>query len=264
MLRLIACLWFCLGLATPVAADSDQRPVDHFTITEAADFSKQIEHALADRGAFIALVFSSGRDRARLPDGVRYTHGAFWVYGPIETAEGDTSFGYAVYNLYHDAQTVTRSYLAQDRPLDFTRGDVVGQVGIIIPSADMQARLLQLITSPTYEALHQPAYSLLSNPTDLRFQNCTEFMLDILSAAAWNRTDRTQIKINLDAWFQPTQISVPFWQRWTAGWFDRRIRFEDHNGPVEVATYESIADFMTRYGLAAETFELDADFLTYR
>ncbi|RKR00128.1 DUF2145 domain-containing protein [Maricaulis maris] len=261
MFRLIACCLFFLTLPAPAHGDSDARPVDHFTLREAADFSKQVERELAERGAYIALVFRSGRPRDDLPDGVRYTHAAFWVYGPVTEFDGSQGHGYAVYNLYHGQADPTRSYLAQDWPLDFMRGDAVGEVGVIIPSEAMQIRLLDVLASDQYDNLHQPAYSLLSNPSDLRYQNCTEFMLDVIAAAAWLTDDRTRIKINLDAYFAPTLVRLGWWQRLTAGWFDPRIRLDDQaSGPVEIASFTSIADFMLAFELAEESFEIQAGF----
>ena len=115
-----------LALPAPVLADSNSEPVDAFSLREMADFSKQIEQELASRGAYVAMVFRTGRDRSELPGDIRYTHGAFWVYAPVPTLGGGTQYGYAVYNLYHEIDPVTLSGLYQDWPLDFTRGDTVG------------------------------------------------------------------------------------------------------------------------------------------
>ena len=262
MVRLIACLVLAVGvLAAPAGADGNRHLPGRFTLQEAADFSKQIERELAARGAYAALIFRSDRPRDDLPEGMRYTHGAFWVYGPIETLDGQITHGYAVYNLYHRPDDPRLSRLAQDWPLDFTRGDAVGQVGIIVPTPDMQVRILDVIASDTYDALHQPAYSLFSNPTDLRYQNATEFVLDVVASAAWLRTDRMQIKANLAAYFAPTLLHIGWWERLTAPWFDRRIRFDDQPGPVAVAGWSSISDFMLAFGLAEDAFELEAEFL---
>jgi len=260
MRLLIACCLFIVTAVTPARADSDARPVDHFTLQQAADYSKQVERELAERGAYIALVFRSGRNRNDLPDGVRYTHGAFWIYGPVTEADGSQGHGYAVYNLYHGQTDPTTSYLAQDWPLDFMRGDAIGEVGVIIPSEEMQIRLLDVVASDQYDALHQADYSLLSNPADLRYQNCTEFLLDVVAAGAWLTDDRARIKINLDAYFPPTQLRLGWWERLTAGWFDPRIRLDDQgNGPVNIASFSSISDFMLTFDLADESFEIQAD-----
>jgi hypothetical protein len=84
---------------------------------QAAAFSKQVERDLAGKGARLAIVFRTGRARSELPDGISYTHGAFWVYSPIALEDGRTINGYAVYNLYHgDGESLAKdkSYLHQD------------------------------------------------------------------------------------------------------------------------------------------------------
>lgn len=261
-LRLVSVLAaLALTACSQVMPGSSRTPTDVFSLQDAADFSKQIERELAERGAFVALVFRSGRSRDALPDGVRYTHGAFWVYTPIETEDGGTVYGYAVYNLYHGEEDVTASYLAQDWPLDFTRGDAVGEVGVIVPVPEMQRRILDVMASDNYEALHQPDYALLSNPDDLRYQNCNEFMLDIVASAAWETTDRARIKVNIAEYVNATPIPLNFWERLTASWFDPRVRLDDQGEAVQSTTFAAIRDFMAEYELDQESFELSSPYL---
>jgi hypothetical protein len=252
-----------LALAGPqiAQAGSSATPVSAFAVEDAADFSKQIERELASQGARVALVFRSGRAREDLPDGIRYTHGAFWVYSELETEDGRRIHGYAVHNLYHGEEDRRTSYLVQDWPLNFTQGDVLGEVGIIIPTPEMQARLAVILASGA-ETLHQPDYSLLSNPHDPRYQNCTEYMLDVIAASAWETRDRAQITANLTAWFEPTTVEVSLFERLLAPSVDDRIRLEDQRGTIRTATYRSLADFMTRFGLSERAYEITADFLS--
>ncbi|WP_394694245.1 DUF2145 domain-containing protein [Hyphobacterium sp.] len=251
-----------LGLSTPVLAGSNAAPSGRFTPQEAADFSKQIERDLAAQQARLAIVFRAGESRDELPDGVRYTHGAFWIYQPIETAGGTTEYGYAVYNLYHGEEDRLTSSLVQDWPIDFTLPDGNGQVGIIIPSPEMQRRLIALVASTDYAALHNPDYSLVSNPHDRRFQNCTEFMLDVIAAAAWQTTDIDRIKTNLRAHFRPAQIRLGLLTRIFGPMVDERFRTADHDGRIRTATWRTMADFMLENGLAANVYELSADHLS--
>lgn len=259
MLRLIACCLCLVILAAPASGDSNGRPGDHFTLQQAADFSKQVERELAGRGAYVALVFRAGSTRDALPDVVRYTHGAFWVYGPVTEADGSQGFGYAVYNLYHGEADPSRSRLVQDWPLDFMRGDAVGQVGIIIPTAEMQIRLLDVLASDQYDHLHQADYSLFSNPADLRYQNSAEFMLDVVAAAAWLTDTRRRIKVNIGAYFAPTLLHISWWDRLTAQWLDPRVHLDDQrDGLIRIASFASISDFMLTFDLADESLELTA------
>lgn len=129
--------------AVPAAAqDSSARAVAaHFTAPEAATFSKQIERDLAAKDARVAMVFRTGRSRDKLPEGIAYTHGALWIYRTIQTADGRSVSGYAVYNLYAGDGpnwSRTESRLVQDYPFDFTRGSAVDDVAVIVPSPEMQ------------------------------------------------------------------------------------------------------------------------------
>ena len=235
-----------LVLAVPVTAEagSDATPISPWSAEEAADFSKQIERDLAARGARVALVFRSGRAREDLPAGVRYTHGAFWVCSELETDDDRRA-----------------SYLEQDWPLNFTQGDVIGEVGILIPSPEMQRRLEFMLNTGADEVLHQPDYSLVSNPHDLRFQNCNEYLLDVMAAAAWETTDREQIKANLQAWFEPAPIRAGLLARLFGPSVDDRLRMEDQRGTIRTTTYSALARFLGDYDLLSAQYELRAEFL---
>ncbi|MDG1419240.1 MAG: DUF2145 domain-containing protein [Maricaulis sp.] len=260
---LAACLLLCSPIwsAEPARAGSGASPTSPFAIQDIANFSKEIERELAARGARVAIVFRSGRMRGELPDGVRYTHGAFWVHSQVETTTGETLNGYSVHNLYHGEEDRLSSSLVQDWPINFTAGDHIGEVGIIIPTREMQRRILHMMISGDYQSLHHAPYSLLSNPLDLRFQNCNEFMLDVIGAAAWETVERPQIKANLEAWFEPTRIQLTIFERLFGPSADDRLRLDDHRGRIRTATFGSMGAFMQEYKLSDEVFELEAGFL---
>ncbi|MEO0961623.1 MAG: DUF2145 domain-containing protein, partial [Pseudomonadota bacterium] len=127
-------------------------------------FAETVERELAARGARVAIVARVGRDPDDMPDGIEYTHVAFWVYSDIETADGKTVRGYAIHNLYQEADDAGRSFLTIDYPAPFF-GEVFDlRAGVIIPTPQVQEKLLKIIASPTYKSLHNPNYSLVANP----------------------------------------------------------------------------------------------------
>lgn len=235
----------------------------HFTDAEAAAFSKTIERSLAEKGARIAIVFRTGREREKLPGGINYTHGAFWVYQAFQTPEGDILTGYNTWNLFHgDGEDMarTRSYLSEEFPFTFVTASAVDDVAIIVPTPNMQARLLELLASEDYARLHNPNYSLISNPADDSYQNCVEFMLDLVAAAAWETTDTAQIKANIAAHFEPSEVEAGLFARLFGPIADERLRLADHRGePVRTATFESLSGFMMEHGLADETYQVEFD-----
>lgn len=248
-----------LAVAQPAAAqDSSAAAVSgRFTAPEAAAFGKALEKDLAVRGARVALVWRSGRPRQSMPQGLAYTHGALWIYREVAAADGRRLKGYAVYNLYHGdgkARPRTVSSLVQDWPTDFMLGSVEDDVAVIVPTPEMQRRLLALVDSPTYAALHVPSYSLIDSPFDRRHQNCNTFMLDVIAAAAWQTGEPAQIALNLKAWFRPSVIKAGPLQRLFGPMIDPRLATDDQSGPIVTAGYESIAAFMRDNRLSSETY----------
>ncbi|MDP1736346.1 MAG: DUF2145 domain-containing protein [Caulobacter sp.] len=240
------------------AQDSSAAAVSgRFTAPEAAAFGKALEKDLAARGARVALVWRSGRPRKAMPAGLAYTHGALWIYREVAAADGRGLKGYAVYNLYHGdgkARPRTVSSLVQDWPTDFMLGSVEDDVAVIVPTPEMQRRLLGLVDSPTYAALHVPSYSLIDSPFDRRHQNCNTFMLDVIAAAAWETGEPAQIALNLKAWFRPSVIKAGPLQRLFGPMIDARLATDDQSGPIVTASYESIAAFMRDNRLSSETY----------
>ena len=239
------------------SAASGQQSSEFLTVEQAASFSKQIERSLASKGARLAIVFRAGRSRGDLPEGVSYTHGAFWVYQDIQKEDGSIMKGYAVYNLYHgDGETLerTKSYLEQDFPFDFVDGAKENDVAVIIPAPELQRRIRAVIASPTYEALHIEDYSVISNASDPKYQNCNEFMLDVIAAAAWETSDYAQIKGNLTEHFEPTRIKAGILKRILAPVVDEQIRTSDHKGALETVTYASLSAFLEKFSMQQETY----------
>ncbi len=252
--------------AAPVARaqDSISTPaaVAHFTPKETAAFSKQVERDLAGRGARVAMVFRTGRPRDKLPKGIAYTHGAFWVYRDITTADGTVSHGYAVYNLYAGdgkAWKADESRLVQDFPIDFVSGSAVDDVAVIVPSPEMQRRILGVIDSPAYTRLHNPSYSLIANPLRPQHQNCNSFMLDVVGSAAWSTADPAQLRADEAAHFTPTVVEASGAMRLFGPMLDHRLKTDDQSGPLKTATYESMAAFMRDNGLLEAAYTLPFD-----
>lgn len=234
----------------------------YISIEQAAVFAKQIERDLGAKGARLAIVFRAGESRDQLREGIAYSHGAFWAYSPITLEDGRTATGYAVYNLYRgDGKTLPmdKSYLYQDFPIDFIAPTGVDDVGIIIPSPEMQRRILAIMDSPTYRALHIVPYSVVSNPHNAKYQNCTEFMLDVVASAVWNTTDMRQIKTNLTAHFKPTVVQTSGLERMFAPMADASIKTDDQNGEIVTTTFESLSAFMEANSLVQETYVLQRD-----
>ncbi|WP_296425945.1 DUF2145 domain-containing protein [Yoonia sp.] len=258
MIRIIFVFFAVLLTITPAfaVAGSSQAGDSVLPSADVAAFSNRVQQDLAARGAQVAIVARMGRDPSQLPDGVTYTHVGFWVYSQITLADGTTGQGYRVYNLYQRADAPTRSDLIQDSPADFFAGAHRLDAGIIIPDPRLQRKLLAVIASPTYAALHNPNYSVLANPATRQFQNCTEHTLNVLMASIYGTQDINQIKADIGAHFTPQTIPVNGLKRSLATIASAALTTVDHGPVVATATFGTIARFMQASQLTAEVYRL--------
>lgn len=252
--QLIIALFF-LTIASPLtpALAGSSQAVDNptFETQEIIDFAKKVEKAMAEKGARVALLARVGRDRKDLPEGVNYTHVGIAVYSQITTSDGRKISGYSIYNLYQRAKEPDVSDLIQDYPVDFFAGAKILEAGIIIPTPELQKRLLQVISSPTYQKLHTPHYSVIANPFTEELQNCTEHTLDLIAAAIYQTDDIKIIKANLKAYFIPQPVKVSPIKLLLGSMLVADVATSDHPGPPETTTFTTIAKFLTSYKAAS-------------
>ena len=256
MKRLLAIIFvtFITLLPSFAAAGSSEAGEAILPADQVAAFSNKVQMELATNGARVAIVARTGRDPADLPAGIRYTHVAYWVYSQITLEDGRQGFGYRVYNLYQTSEDLTVSKLVQDSPADFFAGAYKLDAGIIIPDERLQEKLIRTIASPTYARLHNANYSVLANPADTRFQNCTEHTLDVLMASLYDTSDRKKIKANIAAHFTPQRIEIGGFKRMLAPVASGDLRTSDHGSNVGTATFSTIGRFMVKYDLADDVF----------
>lgn len=262
MKRFLSCLFFCLFLLSgnsSLAGSSQAGGEVHFNPEEIIKFSKKVEKTLAQKGARVAIIARVGRPRNELPEGISFTHTAIAVYSHITTADGRKLPGYAIYNLYQRAKEPDVSDLVQDYPVDFFAGVAVLEAGLIIPSPELQKRLLAILTSPTYKAIHNPNYSVIANPFTLDYQNCTEHTLDVITAAIYETNSLEVIKANEKAYFEPQPVAVNPLKLLLGSVFAADVTTSDHPGAPVTATFTTIGKFLTKYNAASEILIITPD-----
>lgn len=218
--------------------------------------SKKVEKYAAAEGARVFLLARTGRAASQLPEGVEYTHVAFGVYSRITTEEGKEIPGYAVYNLYQQTEDPTHSKLVVDYPVDFTSGAYYPKIGVIIPTPALQKRLLEVINSDTYTKLHNPSYSAIASPYTVRYQNCTEFVLDVMNAAIYKTDDIEQLKNNARQYFKAQRIKAGPFKLLLGKLFAPDIKTGDHEGNLSTATFETLAKYLQDNGLAESVTQI--------
>ncbi len=245
----LLCLMFCLTITTATAGSREGEVNEQLNAEQLIDFAKLVEKTAAKHGARVFLLGRVGRASDELPEGIEYTHTALAVYSMITTDEGKQVPGYAIYNLYQQNQALSQSELVIDYPANFFAGVSELKAGIAIPTAAVQKRLLALIDSGEYQQLHNPSYSVLANPFNSQFQNCTEFTLDLINAAIYQTKDIKQLKANAKAYFKPQTLETSGLKLHMAALFMDDLTLDDHNSKVKTATYSSIVRYLAENDL---------------
>lgn len=258
MRQLILCILSLCLWGTSVAAPGFSSAslgggeTTHFKADEIITFAKKVERTLASKGAHVAILARMGRPLSEMPRGMHFTHVAFVVYSQIQTADGRTLPGYAIHNLYQYDDKPDRSRLVLDYPVDFFSGVAQMEAGILIPSAELQQRLIKVIASPAYAALHEPRYSVIANPYNEGRQNCTEFVLDVINTAIYQTSDIKQLKQVSQKYFVAQPVEVNPFKLMLGAVFSAEVATTDHPSKPVTATFERISDYLLKYDQGAE------------
>ena len=247
------CLWGTAAAAPGFSsASSGGGETTNFKAEEIITFAKKVERTLASKGAHVAILARMGRPLSEMPRGMRFTHVAFVVYSQIQTADGRSLPGYAIHNLYQYDDKPNTSRLVIDYPVDFFSGVAHMEAGILIPSAELQQRLVKLIASPAYASLHEPRYSVIANPFNEGRQNCTEFVLDVINSAIYQTANVKQLKQVAKKYFVAQPVEVNPFKLLLGSVFSAEVATSDHPSKPVTATFERISDYLLKYDQGAE------------
>lgn len=222
-------------------------------------FAKDVEKYAAKQGARAFIIARIGRPPKDLPKDIYYTHTAVAIYSDITLEDGETIQGYAIHNLYQKEGQLDKSQLITDYPIDFFWGAYELQAGIIIPNEEIQSRLIGLISSGQDKSLHNENYSVIANPMDQQYQNCTEYTLDLLNAAIYQTTDLAKIKANTQAYFKPQRVHTSGFKLMLGSMLQDDITTKDHKSKVATATFTTIGLYLKQYGLASTMVNFKQD-----
>lgn len=259
-MKILIRLFFLLTVLTThlAVAGSANNTGSALNPDEVAIFAKDVEKYAAARGARAFIIGRVGRPLSELPSGVRFTHTAIAVYSSIQLESGETVNGYAIHNLYQDTGQSNKSNLVVDYPVDFFWGAHALIAGIIIPTADLQQRLIESIADGTNLKVHNPQYSVLSNPFNSQLQNCTEHTLDIINASIYKTTDLEQLKINAKAHFKPQRIKRSL-KLILGGLFMNELSTRDHKNKIYTTTFTTIGHYLEQNKLTEQTIIINQD-----
>lgn len=248
---------FILLVQLPASAGSTQNAVNTFPIKEVEVFAKSVEKYAAAKGARAFLIARVGQPEEDLPKGIKFTHTAIAVYSAITLDSGEIVNGYAIHNLYQKEGELDKSELVIDYPVDFFWGAQAMKAGIIIPSPNLQAKIINVIANGLDRKLHNENYSVIANPFNNTFQNCTEHTLNILNAGIYESEDMAFLKSAASEHFLPQEINTSPFKILMGSMFMDDVSTKDHAGKVKTATFSSLAKYLEQNELVLEAITLD-------
>lgn len=259
--KLVLAALVMLGCVNPhlAMAGSQANAVPKHSAEQIVSFAKGLERQLAQDGARAAIIARSGRPANELPKGISFTHTAVAIYSQITLDSGKTAYGYAIHNLYQTPDDGSASMLVTDYPVDFFWGATDLRAGIIVPSAEVQKRIIALVSTGKHVELHNPQYSVLANPHNDMYQNCTEFTLDMINAALYDTTDRKRLKSNAKQYFSPQKIHQSRLKLSLGSMLMKDLTLRDHKRKVSTATFGTLATYMQQYGLSKKAYVINDD-----
>ncbi len=256
---LIGLAFVLLTVMSKANAGSQQQREPNFSPEAIAKFSKRVEKYAASEGASAFIIARRGRPVADMPKGIHFTHTAIAIYSSIQLDNGKIAKGYAIHNLYQDAEKPEVSHLITDYPVDFFWGAYALEAGIIIPAPHVQNALINMFSADKAKLLHNPHYSVIANPFNSKRQNCTEYTLDVLNAAVYSTTNLAQLKVNAKAYFTPQKVHMSRAKLGLASMFSEGITLSDHGRKVETTTFGSLARYMNKYDLSKKAVIFDSN-----
>ena len=239
-------------LTLPCVAGSTQNEDSQFSITEVETFAKNVEVYAASKGARAFIIGRMGRPAKDLPKGIQFTHTAIAVYSSITLDSGENVKGYAIHNLYQKEGQPDKSELVVDYPVDFFWGVNNLKAGIIIPTPDVQQRILRVIAQGKDKQIHNKNYSVIANPFNNVYQNCTEHTLNVVNAGIYNTTNLAMLKSTAKQHFTPQRVKANPLKLMLGNWFVDDVSTKDHSRKIYTTTFTTIGRYLDNNELLSQ------------
>ncbi len=252
---LLLCLVMMFGRLDAGSAQQSYQAIDRYGAEYVEKLSAEVNRQMDERKVNVAFIARCGRPRAEMPEGIDFTHVGIAVFEPVLRDDGQLGYTYCVYNLYQGVDgDKDRSQLVQDFTFDMCSGAVEPEIGIIVPSDELQLRILEVLRSPAYVKFHNPKYNLLANPFNDQYDNCVTHTLKVLVASIYKSDDPERVFSNIRQYFKPSIIKLSMVERIGVNFMSGVSNKDVEDGKYQTATYASLRDFLSEYKLLKECF----------
>lgn len=244
--KLVSFMFAVSLLASPAVQagkSCGESTVDATELMQALELAEQTRQVMLKTGASTAIIARVGQDLSGY--GLRYSHLGM-LY---QTQPGQFSVLHELNECGSDQSGLYREGLG-----NFFLDDVFAfEVLILIPPAEAQPKIQQLLQSETAIQAHHSKYNMLAYPFDLTYQNSNQWGLEllshVLSPTALPNRKAVQQWLQQQK-YQPGVIEVGPLSRIGATVFRSNVSFTEHplkqrlSGAYQVVTVESVDSFL--------------------
>lgn len=235
----------------------ENKPLSVDEVERSLDLAQRSMQKLDDSGAQVAIIARAGQDLSKY--GLRYSHvGLAWRDHPAGR--------WVVVQLLNDCGTANSALYNDGLGNFFLSGLFQYKSQLIVPSPEVQERLVQVLASRTPMRLHEPKYSMLSYAWSTRYQNSNQWALETLAAAS-AAPGKVKTRAEAQKWlgeagFHPAGIDIGLGSRVGARLFRANVAFDDHpagpriRGHFDTVTVDEIEKFVRSYDRGARVIEL--------
>lgn len=236
--------FFLLSPTAHAGRSCEEKPADPNRIMQGFELAQKVKVSLDQSGAELAIIARIGQDLSKYH--LRYSH-----LGIVRKLNDGR---WMVMHELNQCGTA-RSDLYNEGLANFFMDDLYRyEAMLMIPSMEIQKRILSTINSTTPKALQDPHYNMLAHPFSTKYQNSNQWALETMAAALANDiqvSDREQAQTWLKyANYRATTLEIPMLTRLGGRMFRANIAFDDQPfdrrmaGHIDTITVDSIDRFL--------------------
>jgi len=257
MKRFLAAMLLLAAESAHAGQNCEPAPMTVDEVRRSLDLAERSMHALDASGAQVAIIARAGQNLSQY--GLRYSHvGLAWRDHPAGR--------WVVVQLLNDCGTADSALYNDGLGNFFMSGLYRYQALIMLPSPEVQQRLVQVLGSRTPLRLHEAKYSMLAYAFSTRYQNSNQWALETLAAAS-APPGKVETRAEAQQWlaeagFHPVGVDVGLGARVGARLFRANVAFDDHptgprlRGHFDTVTVDGIEQFVRSHDHGAQILEL--------
>ncbi len=211
--------------------------------------SKRVSEVLRREKAKVAIVARVGIPEKKLPEDIKYTHVAFWIW-----KEKDNK--YFVQDYIISEEDKLKSCIKKTKECEFFLDAYSSRAGIIIPKDILQEKLLSLFSTEKYLSLHNENYSLVAKPDSKKYQNCTGFLLKVIISCIYETDNIDDIDSIIRRDFHPTIINMGTVKKLVLYLTRSDFHYHEHQEAIMTTTFTSVSTYMDSNLLSVSEYHI--------